>query len=54
MKPNNMEQVMHMLKRNEFNMLKKEVEEFGQHIKNLDIKNNIFKHSVEILKAPNV
>ena len=53
-KPNNMDQVMHILKCNEFNMLKKEVEEFGQHIKNLDIKNKILEHSVEILKDPNV
>ena len=40
---------MYIVKLNKFNMVKKEVEEFGQQRKNLDRENRRLNHSVEIL-----
>ena len=44
---------MCIVKLNEFNTVKKQVEEFGQPSKNPDGENRNFKHSAEILQGPN-
>ena len=36
-----------------FNMVKKEVEEYGQHSKNFDNENKRLEHSVEVMEGPN-
>ena len=48
-KLNNEDLAMYIVKLNKFNMVKKEVEEFGQQRKNLDRENRRLNHSVEIL-----
>ena len=48
-KLNNKDLEMYIVKLNKFNMVKKEVEEFGQQRKNLDRENRRLNHSVEIL-----
>ena len=49
-KPNNMDQVMDIVELNKLNLLKKEVDKFGQQRKNLDCENKRLEHKVEILK----
>ena len=44
---------MYIVKLNKFNMVKKEVEEFGQQNKNFDSENKRLEHSVEVLQGPN-
>ena len=44
---------MCIVKLNEFNTVKKQVEEFGQPSKNPDGENRRLKHSTEILQDPN-
>ena len=48
-----MDQVLDIVKLNNFVFLKKEVEEFGQQSQNLDCENRRLEHKVEILKNPN-
>ena len=48
-KLNNKDLEMYIVKLNKFNMVKKELEEFGQQRKNLDRENRRLNHSVEIL-----
>ena len=36
-----------------FNMVKKEVEEYGQHSKSFDNENKWLEHSVEVMEGPN-
>ena len=45
-----MDQVIHILKSNKFNMFTKEVKEFWQKRKMLDSENRILEHSVKVLK----
>ena len=44
---------MYIVKLNKFNMVKKEVEEFGQQNKNFDGENKRLEQSVEVLRGPN-
>ena len=44
---------MDIVKLKDFNLLKKEAEEFGQQSKTLDSENRKLEHLVEILKDPN-
>ena len=44
---------MYFVKRNKFNMVKKEFEEFGKQRKNFESENRRLDHSVEILQGPN-
>ena len=52
-KLNKMNQVLDIVKLNKFNILKKEDEEFGKQIKNLNCENRRLGHIAEILKDPN-
>ena len=52
-KLNNIDLAMYIVKLNKFNMVKKEVEEFGQPNKNFDGENKRLEHSVEVLRDPN-
>ena len=49
-----MDQMMNFVKLNEFNLLKKEIEEYGLQRKNLDNQNRRLEHTVEILNDSNV
>ena len=44
---------MYIVKLNKFNMVKKEVEEFGQQNKDFDSEKRGLDHSVEVLQGPN-
>ena len=52
-KLNKMNQVLDIVKLNKFNILKKEDQEFGKKIKNLNCENRRLGHIAEILKDPN-
>ena len=52
-KLNNIDLAMYIVKLNKFNMVKKEVEEFGQQNKNFDSENKRLEDSVEVLLGPN-
>ena len=52
-KLNSIDLVICIVKLNEFNTVKKQVEEFGQPSKNPDGENRRLKHSAEILQDPN-
>ena len=52
-KLNNIDLAMYIVKLNKFNMVKKEVEEFGQQNKNFDGENKRLEHSVQVLRGPN-
>ena len=52
-KLNNKDLAMYFVKRNKFNMVKKELEEFGKQRKNFESENRRLDHSVEILQGPN-
>ena len=52
-KLNNKDLAKYIVKRNKFNMVKKEVEEFGQQRKNFESENRRLDHSVDILRSPN-
>lgn len=48
-----MNQIMDIVKLNEFNLLKKEVDQFGPQSQTLDCENRRLKHLVKILKNLN-
>ena len=52
-KLNNIDLATYIVKLKKFNMVKKEVDEFGQQNKNFDNENKRLEHSVEVLQGPN-
>ena len=52
-KLNDIDLAMYIVKLKKFNMVKKEVEKFGQQNKNFDSEDRRLEHSVEVLQGPN-